>query len=54
MTRAWPLPDGIAKWGTGLRFDDRLKTVLDSPVYNKPDAERAWGEMTALFKSTLK
>ena len=29
-------------------------TVLDSPVYNKPDAERAWGEMTALFKSTLK
>jgi carboxymethylenebutenolidase len=29
-------------------------TVPDSPVYDKPDAERAWGEMTALFKSTLK
>jgi carboxymethylenebutenolidase len=27
--------------------------VPDSPVYNKPDAERAWGEMLALYKTTL-
>jgi len=27
--------------------------VPDSRVYNKPDAERAWSEMTALYKSAL-
>ncbi|WP_331536486.1 dienelactone hydrolase family protein [Phenylobacterium sp.] len=27
--------------------------VPDSPVYNKPDAERAWGEMLALYKAAL-
>jgi carboxymethylenebutenolidase len=27
--------------------------VPDSQVYNKPDAERAWAEMLALFRTTL-
>jgi carboxymethylenebutenolidase len=27
--------------------------VPDSPVYNKPDAERAWSEMMALYKRAL-
>jgi hypothetical protein len=23
------------------------------PIYNKPDAERAWGKLAALYKSAL-
>jgi carboxymethylenebutenolidase len=29
-------------------------TVPDSPVYNKPQAERAFGKLTELFAATLK
>jgi carboxymethylenebutenolidase len=28
-------------------------TQPDSPIYNRPDAERAWAEMSALYKSAL-
>jgi signal transduction histidine kinase len=49
MTRAWPLPDGIAKWGTGLRFDDRLKTVLDSPVGDARDRAVRWRQLVDLL-----
>jgi carboxymethylenebutenolidase len=28
-------------------------TQTDSAIYNKPDAERAWAEMSALYKSAL-
>src|SRR5437868_10048582 len=49
MTRAWPLPDDIAKWGTGLRFDDRLKTVLDSPVGDARDRAVRWRQLVDLL-----
>jgi carboxymethylenebutenolidase len=28
-------------------------TQPDSPIYNRPDAEKAWAEMTSLYKSAL-
>jgi carboxymethylenebutenolidase len=37
----------------GWCVPDMPKQTNGMPTYNKPDAERAWGKLVALYKSAL-
>ena len=37
----------------GWCVPDMPKQANGQPIYNKPDAERAWGKLTALYKAAL-
>lgn len=51
--------DALRKWGGQFESETyegayHSWTTLDSPVYNQPQAERAFGELTELFRESLK
>jgi carboxymethylenebutenolidase len=49
------VPAEIEVYGSlhGWCIPDMPKSADGAPIYNKPDAERAWGKLVALYKTAL-